>query len=166
MTAELDLTRIDQVGFLVRDLQSAMEGYWRTFGIGPWKVYTNTAPPLRCSYRGRPSSYRMKLALAKSGPLVIELLQYIDGDSIHREFLESGREGLEHLGIYVPNLEEALSVLRQRGVGILQTAWGVGAKGDGGYAFLDTESTLGAIMEVIQAPSERVPPEQVYPAES
>jgi methylmalonyl-CoA/ethylmalonyl-CoA epimerase len=165
MTAELDLTRIDQVGFLVPDLQAAMEGYWRAFGIGPWRVYTNSAPPLRCMYRGEPTSYTMKVALANSGPLVIELLQYVDGDTVHREFLESGRQGLEHLGIYVPNLEEALEILSKRGIGVLQSGWGIGARGDGGYAFLDTESTLGAIMEVIQAPSERVPPEQLYPAQ-
>ncbi|MHB0869427.1 MAG: VOC family protein [Chloroflexota bacterium] len=163
--SELGLAGIGQVGFLVRDLQAAMERFWHDFGIGPWRVYTNSAPPLRCSYRGRPSSYRMKVALAQSGPLVIELLQYLDGETIHREFLESGREGLEHLGIYVPNLEEALASLRQRGVKVLQSAWGIGAKGDGGYAFLDTEGSVGAIVELIQIPSERFPPEQIYPNE-
>jgi catechol 2,3-dioxygenase-like lactoylglutathione lyase family enzyme len=166
MVSELGLAPIGQVGLVVRDLEGAMEGFWRTFGIGPWKVYTNSAPPLRCSYRGRPVSYRMRVALAQSGPLVIELLQYLDGECLHRDFMETGRDGLEHLGIYVPQLDRAVAHLQSRGLELLQIAHGIGVHGDGGYAFLDTERTLGAILELIQAPSERFPPEKIYPSPS
>jgi methylmalonyl-CoA/ethylmalonyl-CoA epimerase len=158
-----DLTRIGQIGFVVRDLQSAMEWYWRTLGIGPWKVYTNSAPPLQYFYRGQPATYKAKVALAQSGPLVIELIQYLEGDSIHQEFLDSGREGIEHVGIYVQNLAEALAPLAEKGVTVLQSGKGIGVSGDGGYAFLDTESSAGVLVELVQTPSERVSPERVYP---
>jgi catechol 2,3-dioxygenase-like lactoylglutathione lyase family enzyme len=72
-------------------------------------------------------------------------------------------EGIEHLGIYVPNLDEPLARLRSQGVTILQAADGLGAIGDGRYAYLDTRSTLGMVLELIQAPSQRVAPELTYP---
>lgn len=162
-TPPLDLSRIGQIGMVVRDLDAAMEGFWRTAGVGPWKVYTNSAPPLKCFYRGRPVAYRARVALAQSGPMVVELIQLLEGEGVHREFLESGREGVEHLGIYVPDLEAALKPFLERGVKLLQSAEGLGVKGDGSYAFLDTESTLGTLLELIQTPSERVAPERVFP---
>ena len=161
--SDFDLPPITQVGFLVRDLQAAMEWYWKSLGIGPWRVYTNSAPPMQYSYRGRPSTYKAKVALAKSGPLVIELIQLLEGESVHQEFLDSGREGIEHLGIYVSNLTESLAPLEGKGLSVLQSGHGSGASRDGGYAFLDTESSAGVFVELIQAPSERGTPDQVYP---
>jgi methylmalonyl-CoA/ethylmalonyl-CoA epimerase len=161
--SDLGLPPITQVGFLVRDLQAAMEWYWTSLGIGPWRVYTNSAPPMEYTYRGQPAAYKAKVALAKSGPLVIELIQLLEGESVHQEFLDSGREGIEHLGIYVPNLAGALATLTGKGLSVLQSGHGIGASGDGGYAFLDTESSAGVFVELIQAPSERGTPDQVYP---
>lgn len=154
---------IGQVGMVVRDLDAAMEGFWRNAGIGPWKVYVNGAPPIRCLYRGQPADYRVRVALARSGSLVIELIQYLSGDTIHRDFLDSGREGVEHLGIFVPDLDAALQPYLESGVAVLQSAEGMGARGDGRYAYLDTESAFGTILELIQQSTERFPPERVYP---
>ncbi len=163
MGIELDFSQVGQVGILVRNLETAMEWYWQTLGIGPWKVYTNSAPPLTCSYRGHSTSYKMRVALGQSGPLVFELLEHVEGDCVHRDFLASGRIGLEHLGIYVPDLDAALAELESRGIKVLQAATGIGVRGDGRYAFLDTEATTGVMWELIQTPAERFPPEKVYP---
>src|SRR5450756_624399 len=95
-----DPDSIGQVGIVVRDLEASMERYRSTLGIGNWQVKINSAPPLRCLYRGRPASYRAKVAIARVGHLNLELIQYLEGDSIHRDFLESRGEGIEHLGIY------------------------------------------------------------------
>lgn len=159
----LGLSRVDQVCFVVRDLEAAMERYWRTLGIGPWKVRTSGAPPLRATYRGRPCSYRARIAMAQAGPVILELVQHLEGESIYRDILAERGESFHHLGVYVPNLEEALAYFRNAGIGVLQSATGTGVKGDGGYAYLDTESQLGTILEVIKAPSDRVPPERTYP---
>ncbi len=152
------LPAIGQLGIVVRDLKAAMEEYSRVLGVGPWKVHTNSAPPIRCSYRGEPASYRVSVALADSGPLVIELIQYLDGDTIHREFANIRGEGIEHLGVYVPNLDEALVALEKQGVGILQRGDGLGYSRDGMYAYLDTEATLGIVLELIQPASQRTAP--------
>jgi catechol 2,3-dioxygenase-like lactoylglutathione lyase family enzyme len=161
---ESGLGRVGQLGIVVRDIQASMEHYWRVLGIGPWKVYTNGSPPLRnVTYYGRPASYRVRVALAHTESMVYELIQYLEGDSIHRDFLAAQGEGIEHVGIYVPSLDEPLSRLRSQGVTVLQSADGLGAIGDGRYAYLDTRGTLGVVLELIQAPSQRVAPELTYP---
>jgi len=154
---------IQQVGLVVRDLEKAMQNYCRTAGLGPWNVYTTGAPPLSCVYHGHPASYQIRMATAKSGPLQVELIEYISGDTIHRDFLASGREGIEHVGVFVPNLEQALQPYQDLGVGILQRAEGLGVNKDGCYAYLDTEAILGTILEFIQSSSQPIPPDQVFP---
>jgi hypothetical protein len=51
----------------------------------------------------------------------------------------------------------------RKGYAVLQSGRGYGARADGGHAYLDTESTLGMILEVIGVPQERVAPEAVFP---
>ena len=154
---------IGQIGIVVKELDAAMEDYWRVAGIGPWNVYTTGAPPLHCIYHGHPANYKVRLATARSGSLQMELIEYISGETIHGDFVASGRVGIEHIGIYVPDLEQALKPYLSKGVRILQQASGLGVKGDGCYAYLDTESSLGTILELIQSSSQPTAPERIYP---
>jgi hypothetical protein len=163
MTSVLGRYAIGQVSSVVRNLEAAMDGYIQTAGIGPWNIYTNSAPPLRCLYHGHPANYKVRVAIARSDQVQMELIEYLEGDSIHRDFLASGREGIEHVGIFVPNLEEALKPYQDMGIGILQQGAGLGLSGDGCYAYLDTEKMIGTILELIQSPSQAALPERIYP---
>lgn len=163
MASSLGGITIDQVGMVVKDLDAAVELFWRTSGIGPWFVYRNCAPPLKCMYHGNSATYQVRLAMAKAGPVYLELIEYIEGDTIHRDFINSGRSGLEHLGIFVQNLEQALKPYQDQGIQVLQQVDGLGVYGDGRYAYLDTEPILGTILELIQSSSQPLPPERVYP---
>ena len=163
MSSVASTIAINQIGVVVKNLDEAMESYWRTAGIGPWNIYSTGAPPLVSEYHGRPVNYKIRLATAKSGLVQIELIEYASGDTIHRDFLASGRTGVEHLGIYVADLDQALQTYQDRNIAILQRADGMGLKGDGRYAYLDTEPILGTILELIQSSSQPIPPERVYP---
>ena len=161
---EFGLGRIGHLGIVVRDIKASIETYWGTLGIGPWKVYLNGLPPIRnVIYHGRPASYRVRLALAHSDSLMVELIEYLEGDTIHRDFLTTHGEGVEHIGIFVPSLDEPLARLRGQGLTVLQSAEGLGASGDGRYAYFDTRSTLGTILELVQAATQRATPEFTYP---
>jgi hypothetical protein len=48
---------------------------------------------------------------------------------------------------------------------MIQDGSGFGLDGDGHYAYLETEETLGVTLELIQRPSARVKPEKIYPPE-
>ncbi len=159
--------RIDQIALVVRDLRAAVRRYWEILGIGPWRIYTYGPPLVReMTYRGRSQDYRMQLALTQVGDVVLELIQPLAGENIYTDHLEVKGEGLHHVGIFVPSLDDAVASVTKLGYSILQSGRGYGRWGDGGYAYLDTERDLGTILEVIEIPRERVPPESEFPASS
>ena len=141
-----------------------MRQYWDMLGIGPWVVYTYGPPfvPVQ-TFRGRSQPYRMRLALAQLRSVMVELIQPLSGESIYLEHLERKGPGLHHVGVFVPSFDAALEEAAKRGYTVLQMGRGYGRWGDGGFAYLDTEDALGMILELIEVPRERFPPEKVYP---
>lgn len=158
-----ELPHISQIGIVVKDLSAAIDNFSHFAGISPWNLYTNSAPPLKCIYHGHPANYKVRVAVAKSGQVQTELIEYLEGDTIHRDFLTSGRHGVEHIGIFVPDLDKALMSYTKLGIGILQQVEGLGLSRDGRFAYLDTEQLFGTILELIQSPSQATPPEGIYP---
>ena len=155
---------VAQIGFVVKDLEAAVEQYWKTFGIGPWHFYTY-GPPLvkRMSYRGKPTSYRMRIALSNIGPLRIELIQPLEGDTVYSEFVKQHGYGIHHLGLLVPDMKDALERAAAAGLEMTMDGSGFGLDGDGHYAYLETEALIGTTLELIERPKGRMPPEKVYP---
>lgn len=155
---------VAQIAWVVEDLDTTVQNYHRRFGVGPWHFYTY-GPPLvnRASYRGAPSSYRMRVALAYFGSMRVEFIQPLEGPSIYHEFIERHGYGVQHLGVLVEDMSEAISQAEQAGYPMIQDGSGFGLDGDGHYAYIDTEAEFGVVYELIQRPSRRVPPERIYP---
>ncbi len=154
------------MGIIVPDLDAAMKAYWERFGIGPWHVYTYGKPLVKqMTYRGRPSEYKMRIALSWIGPLRIELIEMLEGDTVYAEFVQEHGYGVHHFGVLVEDMEEALVWAEEAGLAMTQDGAGFGLDGDGHYAYLDTEEEIGVTIELIQRPKRRVPPERIYPPE-
>jgi catechol 2,3-dioxygenase-like lactoylglutathione lyase family enzyme len=165
--AVLPIQGIAQVALVVRSLEPTVEQWYRVLGIGPWHFYTYARPLVaRMTRRGVPADYRMRVALANAGPLRIELIETVAGDTIYQEFVDRHGYGVQHLGILVEDMEAALAQARAAGFTMTQDGAGFGPDGDGHYAYLDTEELLGTTLELIQRPKRRHPPEKVYPPES
>jgi catechol 2,3-dioxygenase-like lactoylglutathione lyase family enzyme len=157
---------IAQVGLVVEDLEKAVEAYWRLFGIGPWHFYTYGKPLVkRMSYRGRPVEHKMRVALAWLGPLRIELIQILEGDTVYDEFVKAHGYGVHHFGVLVDNMQEALRDAAAAGLEMTMDGSGFGLDGDGHYAYLGTEALIGTTLELISRPQRRMPPEKIYPPE-
>ena len=155
---------INQVALVVEDLDEAVRRYWERFGIGPWRIYTYQAPLLKqMTYRGRPHVYRMRLALAQMGDVMIELIQPLSDENVYVEHLRQKGPGLHHIGVVVPSVDDAVGDAERSGFRVLQSGRGHGLRGDGAFAYMDTEDVLGMIVEFIEFPKERVAPEAVYP---
>lgn len=155
---------IKQVAMVVRDLDAAVRAYWELFGIGPWTAYTLGPPKLReMTYRGESAEFSLRHALAWSGDVQLELVQPLDGPSIFADHLDQHGEGQQHLGIYVDDHPAAMQSLQECGFRLLQSARGFGAKGDGAFAYFETDAPIPTIIEVIEAPEVRVEPDFVYP---
>jgi catechol 2,3-dioxygenase-like lactoylglutathione lyase family enzyme len=157
---------IDQVAVVVRDIDEAMRRYVDEFGIGPWMVYTFTPDWIGgMTFRGREQGYSMRLALAQVGDMMYELLQPLDGPNSYQEFLDARGEGLHHLGFFVEDLDAAIAEMEGKGFSLLQSGRAFGVDGDGGFAYFETEGSLGCIVEAIQMPKGMPDPERIYPSE-
>lgn len=146
---------VGQIGILVDDFDAALERYGRMFGIKEWTCYHYTPEFLKWSRYGEEAGrFEMLLGMGGSGPQV-ELIQSLAGPSIYQDFIDEGRIGLHHLGVFVDNLDEAIALMGEAGYCVTQTARGYGLNGDGGFAYFDTENDLGVVLEAIEVPSMR-----------
>ena len=128
------IREIAQVCVIVKDLDKAVENYWEVF-IGPWKFYTYGKPLVkRMTRHGRPAEYRMRVALANVGPLRLELIEPLEGDTVYREFVEKHGYGVHHLGVLVEDMQEALERAAEAGFQNTQDGAGFGPDNDGHYA--------------------------------
>jgi hypothetical protein len=154
---------IAQVAIIVEDLETAVENYWRLFGIGDWHFYTYGKPLVkRMTYRGRPSEYKMRVALSYLGPMRIELIEMVEGDTVYADFVKEHGYGVHHFGVLVEDMEQAIAQAETAGLKVTMDGAGFGRDGDGHYAYLDTEDRIGVAIELIERPKARVPPEKIY----
>jgi catechol 2,3-dioxygenase-like lactoylglutathione lyase family enzyme len=151
-----------QVGFLVEDLEACIHSYNKRFGVSGWQIYTYGPAILnRMIYRGKNTSYSSRIGLNYIGSTRIELIQPLEGKTIFTEFIEKHGYGQHHLGIYVDDIETAKAEAEASGFNIIMEGGGHGLDGDGFYAYLDTENTLGTTYELIERPARRRTPEMV-----
>ncbi|MBN1934990.1 MAG: VOC family protein [Anaerolineae bacterium] len=156
-----------QVAIVVPDLDKAVETYWKKFGIGPWHIYTYGKPLVKeMSYRGRPAEYKMRLALSYFGPLRIELIEPLEGDTVYADFVREHGYGVHHFGVLVDDMRAALAEAEQAGLTMTMDGAGFGLDSDGHYAYLDTEEAIGVTLELIERPKGRVEPEAIYPPQA
>jgi catechol 2,3-dioxygenase-like lactoylglutathione lyase family enzyme len=155
---------ITQIALIVEHLDQTVENYWKQFGIGPWHFYTYGYPLVkRMSYYGKSADYKIRIALSYFGPMRVELIEVIEGDSIYADFVKDHGYGLHHFGLLVDDMEETISKAEEAGFSMIQDGAGFGLDGDGHFAYLDTEESLGITYELIERPKRRVPPEKIYP---
>ncbi len=145
-TGKSTFSRLIHVGVVVRDMEKAI-GRLTALGIGPFKPRV-LPPDARETYRGKPfvPGKRVAIQTTQIGNMELELIQPIDGESPHQEFLDAKGEGIQHLGFMVDNLEEDVKRLTAQGSEILLTSQ---FKGGGGVAYLDLDAA-GLIVELVQ----------------
>ncbi|MBW2712887.1 MAG: VOC family protein [Deltaproteobacteria bacterium] len=108
----INLPPIDQVGFLVKDMEKAIAYYGALFG----EFQVSEHELKEAIFRGKTCDCKLSMAIAMSGPLEIELIQPLGGDNPYDEFLEEHGEGLHHLRFPIENLEETLKALAAEGI--------------------------------------------------
>ncbi len=147
---KVNLPPVGQIGVVVKDLDKAMKYYTETFGMGPWKVVQLDFPEVEV--RGKKHPWKVKVAFTSLGPVEFELIDVVEGRSIHSEFLDEGREGLHHLGFFVTaeEKERIIQDAAKAGIGVIQG--GKSQHHSGSYAYLDSDKTGGIMFELINRP--------------
>jgi catechol 2,3-dioxygenase-like lactoylglutathione lyase family enzyme len=160
----IPIGRIAQVAFVVRDLDAKMRAFHQDLGIGPWAIYAFEPPRVKdMTYRGQRQDFRMRVGFAMCGDTQIELVQSVAGPNLYEEFLEQCGEGVQHLGVHVPDMDAATQQMQALGYDLIQSGRGYGVQGDGAFAYFATADRLGTLIELIQLPRERYPPDATYP---
>ena len=155
---------VAQIAFVVKDLDATVEAYWKYFGIGPWNFYTYGAPLVKHMTRhGVSADYKMRVALSYFGPMRIELIEQISGDTVYSDFINEHGYGIQHLGVLVDDMDAAIKEAKTAGFEMTMDGSGFGLDGDGHYAYLNTEKVFGTTIELISRPKNRLIPEKIYP---
>jgi hypothetical protein len=135
-----------QMGYLVPDIERAVEHWTHVLGVGPWFLIEHT-PFTELWYRGRPVEVDQSAALAQWGDMQIELVQqHIDVPCVNTDYAGRDRGGLQHLGVMCESVAAEMERLAREGVEAVQ--WG--AVDVIRFAFLDTGQHDGLMVELIE----------------
>jgi len=143
---DLGLGPIEQVAYVVEDMDRAVEYYSALFG--PFQVSDQKMEG--CTYRGRDADISLRMAVNHSSPVEIELLQPVEGQSPLTEHLEKSGEGLHHVRFRTDGIDAKLEELGARGFEtLLYKRFGPGVA----FAYIETPSEYGGIIiELLELP--------------
>jgi methylmalonyl-CoA/ethylmalonyl-CoA epimerase len=138
-----------QIGIVVNNIDETIKYYTEMFGFGPYEIkhvdYSDA------TYYGEKAGYRGKRAFFHLGNIEIELIELVDGKTIHEDWQKEHGEGLHHIGFQVDSLGESVDRAKQSGFEVTQ---GFMRQDGSGFAYLDSDKTGGVIVELIQPPPE------------
>ena len=138
---------IFQSGFIVEDIDIAIEHFAARLNIGPWTTIRDVGPH-GATYRGESAQAIVHVAFGFSGHLVYELIQQVnDVPSLYREVIDDRGYGFHHLGCATPAFDQAVTAMGAAGfenVGGLEIP-------DLRLAYFDTSDVLPGMVQLIEA---------------
>ena len=132
------LVGIDHVGIAVPDLDAAVTFYAETFGMRVRHQETNEEQGVR----------EVMLAVGESGPC-IQLLAPLDETSTIARFLDRSGPGLQQLAYRVTDVEQACTLLRERGLRLLYDEPRRGTA-DSRINFVHPKDAGGVLVELVE----------------
>jgi hypothetical protein len=135
---------ITQICYVVRDLDKAMATWMKMFGAGPFFLADFRIGGHE--YRGQPAEVDVRVGLAYSSSINIELLQPNQpGPSIYHEILDTRGEGIHHFWKRCSDFDAEIAHYAAIGCPVVA---GGPIPGIGKSYFVDTLSTLGVFTEI------------------
>jgi len=135
--------KIHQLGYVFKDVERQSKIMEQIYGI---KFTLSEAPNQKFIYRGQEVETHLITGFARTLDTQIELIQWISGDCLYKEFLEEGKEGLHHIGVFVDDFNNYIQIFKEKGIGILQS----GIMGSLNLAYMDTFASFGVIIELFE----------------
>lgn len=129
------IKKIDHIGVAVRDLGEATKFYTDVLGLRLEKMLEL-------------EEYKVKIAFIPVGKTTIELLASTDPTGSIAKYIAEKGEGLHHICLEIDDIEEALEVLKEGGVKLIDEKPRRGAEGK--IAFINLGSTYGVLLELLE----------------
>jgi catechol 2,3-dioxygenase-like lactoylglutathione lyase family enzyme len=155
MLPGLPFANIAHLGWVVRDMDKTVKTF-EAMGLGPWRRYilgeTGTGHDFAWrDYEGGMDN-RAEVALAKWGPIVVELFQPTRWPMLER-ILETKGEGIWHFGYSVSReqFDATVAEMKKKGIEVTgQSEYKNGVR----MAFLDPNQTGGIVFQLHDCPPE------------
>lgn len=116
MTAIAEKLFAYHIGIIVRDMEAAQSRWEKLFGPLEWFTWESSRPPR--PFLNEPDESRLRVSYGRLPGQTIELIQPLAGLSTHSRFLRDRGEGVQHLGLWVPDLAAATRDAVDRGARI------------------------------------------------
>ncbi len=141
---------IFQLAYVVDDIDAALAHWTQTLGVGPFFMFPL---PLALDWleldgkRVDDHDILGAAALAWSGDVQIELLTPGAAPSPYRDFLSSGRGGVQHVGMYATDYDRQMADARAAGIAVAME----GVLPLSRFAYLRTDTVFaGTMLELIE----------------
>lgn len=138
---KLDLSNIpiSQLGFIYgTDIEKEGEILEKTFGFP--KFQFGPIEHNETTYRGKTGPLVSRYGFSRIGKTQIELSQWIEGESLYKEFLEEGKKGLHHICFHVgKDIDLYVEDLKKKGIKVAHS----GIAGRVKFAYMETFDVLG-----------------------
>lgn len=136
---------IRQLGFVVPDIEAAMQHWSEVMGVGPF-FYNPRVPIEEYTFDGQRYEPHNSVALANAGYIQIELIQCRnDVPSCYKEFTDAGHSGLQHTAYWTEDYDRDLAVMQDEGFRVRMS----GCVGENGrFAYFDRETHPGTCIEL------------------
>ncbi|TFG03770.1 MAG: hypothetical protein EU542_00940 [Promethearchaeota archaeon] len=136
--------KIDQLGYVYKDVEKQAQILQSLYNIP--KITFFEFHDQKIIYRGNETLNSIKLGTVQYNNINIELIQSLGGENIYQEFIDNGRQGFHHFGMYVDDLESSIKNFENNGIKAVQ----IGQILKMHYAYMDTEDTFGALIELLK----------------
>lgn len=142
-----DPVAIVQMGYVVPDLQAAIERWSGILGIGPFTVSSEIVID-EPRYRGAPTDVDLVIGIAQAGHLQVELIQQRnDVPSCYRDLFPADRGGLHHVAVRTGDFHGQVARYEAMGCAIAFCGRHRGRH----FAYMDTSAQLGIMVELLEA---------------
>lgn len=130
----MKVLKVDHIGMAVKSLDETLKFYQDILGLelqGTEVV----------------EEQKVKVAFLPVGDTEVELLESTEPDGPIAKFIEKKGEGIQHVAFRVPNIEEAIAEMKEKGVRMIDEKPRYGA-GGAKIAFCHPKSTNGVLVEL------------------
>ena len=125
--------QIDHIGIAVRSIEQARQFYEEILGATCQRIYTH-------------HSNEFNIGIFDLHGFCIELIEPISDNGFLAKYIEKYGEGIHHLTLQTPNLEEQTKALESRGVRIVDREFDVNQGGI--TAFISPKSSHGVLIQL------------------
>jgi hypothetical protein len=137
-----------QIAYFVTDIRSSALDMAEKFGAGPFFI-SSRIELARCEHRGKKQKFVHSSAYGQWGEIMLELVQQDEeGPSPFRDMYGPGKEGIHHGAMFVDSVSRAIARYQQAGLQVATRATTL--HGDVEFAFIDTRSSLGHMLEIYE----------------